>query len=446
MAGVPETRFATNGDVHIAYQVVGDGPIDLVYFGATASHVELIWEQPTAARFLERLASFSRLIIFDKRGVGMSDPVVGDRYPTLEERLDDVRAVLDATESSEAMLFGNSEGGPLAVMMAVSEPRRVKGMVLFSTYARLAAGPDYPEGFEKDEFGRLVAATERNWGSSQLIEVVSPSLRNDENASRWWASFVRRATSVGAILTQFRMNFDTDVSHLLPVVQAPTLVMHGKDDQFIPIAHGRFLAEGIPGARFIELGTGDHLPFMDPAIGQVVAEETQEFLTGTREAEEPDRMLTTVLFTDIVDSTSRAAVEGDTRWRELLGRHDQIVRRGLDRFRGTEVKHTGDGFLATFDGPARAIRCGTSIARDVKEAGVEVRVGIHTGEVELSGSDVRGIAVHIGARVVGHAGPGQVVVSQAVPPLVVGSGLEFEQLGSYDLKGVPGSWELFSVT
>ncbi|MFQ5967213.1 MAG: adenylate/guanylate cyclase domain-containing protein [Acidimicrobiia bacterium] len=440
---VPETRFAKNGDVHIAYQVVGEGPIDLVYFGATVSHVELIWEQPSAARFLERLASFSRLIMFDKRGVGMSDPVTGNQFPTLEERLDDVRAVMNAAGSDEAVLFGNSEGGALAVLMATAHPGRVSGLVLFSCYARLAREPDYPYGIPLEAWGRTLAAVEASWGSPDVMDVVFPSLHDDEASRQSWSSFARRATTVGGILTQLQMNYETDVSHLLPLVQAPTLVLHGKRELWVRPEHGRYLAEHTPGARYVELATADHLPFTDAA--SAVADEIQEFLTGTREAADPDRMLTTVLFTDVVDSTARAAGEGDLHWRELLDRHDQIVRRELERYRGQEVRHTGDGFLATFDGPARAIRCGRAIAEDVRDAGLEVRVGIHTGEVEVRGPHLDGIAVHIGARVAAEARPGEILVSQAIPPLVVGSGLEFEDRGSYELRGVPGQWQLFRV-
>lgn len=440
--GVPETLYAKSGDVHIAYQVVGDGPVDLVFFGGTVTNCELIWEEPSAARFLRRLAGFSRLILFDKRGVGMSDPA--ERMTPLEDRLADVRAVLDVVGSREAVLFGTSEGGALSVMLAVSEPERTKGLALFSAYARLRYdAASYPFGLRDEQVERVVAFTERTWGRSKFMEQVAPSLSQDEARLQFWATMARRSLSPGGMIKQLLMNVDTDISDLLPLVQAPTIVMHGRGDRFILIEHGRWMAERIPGARFIEFDGDDHLPYV--ALADPIADELEEFMTGARAPAEPDRRLATVLFSDVVDSTVIAASRGDRRWHELLDRHDHVVRRELERFRGREVKHTGDGFLAVFDGPAQAIRCGQAICDAVRSESLRVRVGVHTGEVEVRGDDVGGIAVHIAARVMGAAEPSEVLVSHAIPPLVVGSGLVFDDRGVHQLKGVPDDWGLFAV-
>jgi len=440
----PETRYVKSGDAHIAYQVIGDGPMDLVFFGTTVSHVEMIWEEPSAARLFERFAGFSRLIIFDKRGVGLSDPVPSNEAPTLEERMEDVRAVMDAAGSDQAVLFGISEGGQLAVMFAASCPDRVRALVLFSALARVAyAERDYPFGVQREVLDGFLRGVERHWGSPWILQAVMPSALVDERRAGWWAQFFRRSTSVAGFVTQLGMNYDADVRHLLPLVQAPTLVLHGRDELFIPADHGRYLADHIPGAKYVELAGGDHLPWGE--LADPIADEVQEFLTGVREPAAPDRALATVLFTDMVQSTERAAALGDRQWRDLLDAHDRVVRRQLERFRGREIKTTGDGFLAVFDGPARAIRCGSAIRDAARSLGVDVRVGIHAGEVELRGDDVGGLAVHIGARVAGCAGTGEVLVSGAIPPLVVGSGIAFSERGTKELKGVPGQWQLFAV-
>jgi len=438
---VPETQYAkTHDGAHIAYQVFGEGPVDLVVFGATVSNCELAWEDPSAARFFRRLAGFSRVILFDKRGVGLSDPA--EPHTPLEVRLRDMRAVLEGVGSSEAVLFGLSDGGALSVMFAVSEPERTHGIALFSTYARIRWAPDYPFGVTDDEIDWLVRYSEGYWGTPEFMKFILPSLIGDDARLRWWAQLARRSISPGALMRQFLDNA-IDVSALLPLVQAPTIVMHGRDEQFIRVEHGRWLAERIPAARFIEMSGGDHLPYA--AMGDAVADEIEEFVTGARAPAAPERRLATVLFTDMVGSTAIAASEGDRHWHELLDRHDRVVRYELGRFRGREVKHTGDGFLAVFDGPAQAIRCGQAICSAARAERLEVRVGVHTGEVEARGDDIAGIAVHIGARVMSKAGPSEVVVSEAIPPLVVGSGLEFEDRGSHQLKGVPGDWRLFTV-
>jgi pimeloyl-ACP methyl ester carboxylesterase len=439
--GEPETRYAKSGDVHIAYQVIGDGPIDLVLFGTFVSHCELGWENPSMARFFRRLASFTRLIIFDKRGIGMSDPVAADEPPTLEERMEDVRAVMDAAGSERAVLFGMSEGGQLAVLFAATYPERTLAIMLYSTFAKIRYdADDYPIGVHDDDFEQLLAATERDWGGDPILELVAPSLKDDDAAKRWWRRFFRRSTSPGAMVAQVRMNFYGDVRGLLGSVQAPTLVLHAVRERFIPAVHGRYLADRIAGARYVELDGADHFPYL--ANGDAVVEEIQEFLTGVREPADPDRVLATVLFSDIVGSTERAAASGDRRWREVLEAHDTAVRRQLERYRGREVKTTGDGFLATFDGPARAIRCGWAIRDAARSAGVEVRVGLHTGEVELRGDDIGGLGVHVAQRVCALASPSEVLVSEAVPFLVAGSGITFEDRGVQQLKGLDGSWRL----
>jgi class 3 adenylate cyclase len=440
---VPETHYAKSGDVHIAYHVVGDGPIDLVVFGTLVSHVELGWESPSIARFLRGMASFSRLIVFDKRGVGMSDPVAGDAFPTLEQRMEDVRAVMDAAGSERAALFGTSEGGQLAVLFAATYPERALGLVLFNTAARIRRADDYRPGVPARLEEAALALFESDWGGDMLLDLVVPSLGADQRAREWWGRYFRRATSPGAAVAQLRMNFGMDVRHVLGAVQTPTLVLHTGGNAFLPADHGRYLAEHIPDASYVELVGSDDLPYLDAADGIVA--ETREFLTGVREPAEPDRVLTTVLFTDIVGSTEQATALGDRGWRDVLDAHDTAVRRQLERFRGREIKTTGDGFLATFDGPARAIRCGSAIREAARGAGVDVRVGLHTGEIELRGEDIGGVAVHVAQRVCALAGTGDVLVSGAVPLLVAGSGIEFSERGTHELKGLPGAWQVFAA-
>jgi pimeloyl-ACP methyl ester carboxylesterase len=437
-----ETRYATSGDAHIAYQVIGEGPIDLVLFGTFVSHVELNWEDPSIAQFLHGLASFARVIIFDKRGVGMSDPA--GTTPTLEERMEDVRAVMDAAGSERAALFGTSEGGPLGVLFAATYPQRTLALILFATFACARRGEDYPLGFSDRFMAAAVAEVGQDWGGDTVLDFLVPSIGSDRRARERWRRFFRRSTSPGAAQAQIRMNYDTDVRHLLGAVQAPTLVLHGGREQWTRADHGRYLAEHIAGARYVEIDSADHLPFLE--CGDTVVEETREFLTGVREPAAPDRVLATVLFTDIVSSTEQAAEVGDRRWREMLDAHDTAVRRQLDRYRGREIKATGDGFLATFDGPARAIRGGWAICDATRAVGVEVRVGLHTGEIELRDGDIGGVGVHVAQRVCALADPGEVLVSEAVPLLVAGSGIGFQDRGAHNLKGIPGTWRLFAAS
>ncbi len=439
---MPETRYAKSGDLNIAYQVVGDGPLDLLYVPGWISNVELMWDEPAHAHVLERLASFARLIVFDKRGTGLSDPVPLDRLPTLEERMDDVRAVLDAVGSEHTALFGFSEGGNLSVLFAATYPQRTTALVLYAVFAKRIWSPDYPWAPTAEAREREIADLERNWSHTMDLDALAPS--EGEAFKRRLATYMRRSASPGAAVALLRMNSEIDVREVLPHVQAPTLVLHRVGDLDANVAEGRWIAERIPGARFVELEGDSHLLWAGDT--DAIVDEIEEFLTGVRRGPEPDRVLATVLFTDVVGSTKRAQDLGDRRWRELLDHHHDVVRGRLDRFHGREVDTAGDGFLATFDGPARAVRCARAITGAVHELGLDVRAGVHTGECELVGGDIRGIAVHTGARVAALAGAGEVFVSSTVKDLTAGSGIEFEDRGDHELKGVPGTWRLYAVT
>jgi pimeloyl-ACP methyl ester carboxylesterase len=442
----PETQYARSGDVNIAYQTVGEGPRGLVYVPGWVSNVELMWEEPAFARFLERLASFSRLILFDKRGTGLSDRVSNDELPTLEQRMDDVRAVLEAVGSERAALFGHSEGGNMCALFAATYPERTTALITLGCFAkRRDPDDDYPWAPAADDRDETVADVERNWGHlrPEDVEYYAPSRVGDEKFVRNLEQYLRRAASPGAAAALLRMNSYIDVREVLPTIRVPTLVLHRTGDHDVNIAEGRYIAAKIPGAKFVELPGDDHwFPASDTTD---ITDEIEEFVTGTRPAPELDRVLATVLFTDIVGSTERAAKLGDRRWRELLNTHDAAFRRELDRFRGHEVDTAGDGFLARFDGPARAVRCALSAGEAVEQLGIEIRAGIHTGECELDGPKIRGIAVHTGARIASLAGPGEVLVSQTVKDLVSGSGLAFEDRGVHELKGVPGEWRVYAA-
>ncbi len=442
----PETRYARSGDVNIAYQVTGDGPRDLVYVPGWVSDIELMWEEPAMARFLGRLASFSRLILFDKRGTGLSDRVSNDELPTLEQRMDDVRAVLETVGSDRAALFGHSEGGNMCVLFAATYPERTIALITLGCFARRRdPDDDYPWAPTADNREETAADVERNWGHlrPEDVEYYAPSRAGDEQFVHALERYLRRGASPGAAAALVRMNSYIDVRDVLPTIRVPTLVLHRTGDHDVNVAEGRYLASKIPGAKFVELAGDDHWI----AAGDVdaLADEIEEFLTGTRPVPEPDRVLATVLFTDIVGSTQRAVELGDRRWRDLLGAHDAAVRRELDRFRGREVDTAGDGFLASFDGPARAVRCAISAGDALRDLGVEIRAGVHTGECEVDGPKIRGIAVHTGARIASLAGPGEVLVSQTVKDLVSGSGLAFEDRGLHELKGVPGEWRVYAA-
>jgi pimeloyl-ACP methyl ester carboxylesterase len=437
----PQTRYTKSGDVNIAYQVVGDGALDLVYVSGWISNVELAWEEPTYARFLRRLASFSRLITFDKRGTGLSDPVPLHELPTLEERMDDLRAVLDAVGSEQAALFGHSEGGNMSVLFAAAHPERTVALVTFGIFAKRLWSPDYPWAPTPEARARMIDQLERDWGGDMDVTELAPGA--DEAFRRRLATYLRRSASPGAAAALLRMNTEIDTRAVLPTIRVPTLVLHRSGDKDANVEEGRWIASQIPGARFVELPGVDHMPWVGDQ--DAVLDEVQEFLTGVRPPPEPDRVLATVLFTDIVGSTERATELGDRRWRELLERHHDLVRRQLERFQGREVDTAGDGFLAAFDGPARGIRCARAIGGAIGELGLDIRAGLHTGECELLGGKVAGVAVHTGARVAARAGPGEVLVSQTVKDLVAGSGIEFDDRGVHELKGVPGAWRLYAV-
>ena len=441
MPSPPETQYTKSGDVNIAYQIVGEGPLDLVYVPGWISNVELMWEEPAHAHVLGRLSSFSRLILFDKRGTGMSDPVPLDRLPTLEERMDDVRAVMDAAGSERAAVFGFSEGGVMSALFAATYPERTVALATYGTFAKRIWGPDYPWAPTPEGRERELAELERNWATWMDLDQLAPS--ESEAFKSRLAAYFRRSASPGAGVALLRMNTQHDIRDVLPSIRVPTLVMHRRDDIDVKVEEGRWIAERIPGAKYVEL-PGDSHTLWGGDTDEIV-DEVEEFLTGVRPARELDRVLATVLFTDIVGSTERAAQLGDRRWRELLSAHEAAVRRELERFRGREVDTAGDGFLATFDGPARAVRCALAARDAVRPLDLEIRAGVHTGELELDGEKVRGIAVHTGARVASLAGPGEVLASSTVKDLVSGSGIEFEDRGAHALKGVPGEWRLYAV-
>jgi pimeloyl-ACP methyl ester carboxylesterase/class 3 adenylate cyclase len=440
----PSTQYAKSGDASIAYQVVGDGPLDLVLVLGFSTHVELQWESPVFERFFERLASFSRLILFDKRGTGLSDPVT--EVPTLEQRADDVRAVMDAAGSERATLFGISEGGPMSVLFAATHPERVSALVLYGAMGRTTEAPDYPWASPAEALRESAAEfIAPYWGQQPegMVELFSPSLAGDPQAVEFTGRMERSSASPAMVQQIFEMFLDIDVRAILPTIHVPTLVLHRRGDRVVNRRAGEELAKRIPDATYVELPGIDHVPWagdQEPVLGEI-----EEFLTGARTAPEPDRVLATVMFTDIVGSTERAAEFGDARWRELLAAHQEAVRRELARFRGHEVKTLGDGCLATFDGPARAVHCGAAIVKAARSQDVEVRIGMHCGEVELMDEDVGGIAVHIAARIGALADAGEVLVSSTVKDLVAGSEIRFEDRGTTELRGVPDEWRLFAA-
>jgi len=440
---IPTTRYVRSGDANIAYQVVGDGPFDLIWVPGWISNVEVSWEIPEYARFLTRLASFSRLILFDKRGTGLSDGVSIEHLPHLEQRMDDVRAVLESAGSESAAVVGASEGGNLSLLFAATYPERVRALVLAAIYAKRTWSPDYPWAPTPEERARHRAELERNWAGDMDLATMAPGALRDPALLRRVTTFFRRSASPGAASALIRMNTDIDTRSILPTIATPTLVLCRTGDRDVSVEEDRWIAGQIPGATFVELPGDDHLPWLGDTDG--LLDEVEAFLTGERPRPDPHRWLATVLFTDIVDSTAQAAALGDRHWRDLIERHHALVRRQLDRYGGTEVDTAGDGFFATFDGPARAVRCASAIVDAVRELGLEVRAGVHTGEVEGGDGTVRGIAVHIGARVAHEAGPGEVLVSSTVKDLVAGSGLRFRERGRTELKGVPGEWQLYVV-
>jgi class 3 adenylate cyclase len=439
---VSEVRFARSGDIDVAYRVVGDGPVDLVYVEGAYTHLEIAWELPQYRRYCERLAEFTRLILFDKRGMGMSDRVPG--ATTLEERMDDIRAVMEAVGSERAAVMGESEGGPLSILFAAAHPERTVALILQGAEVRERRDEEWPWGEgDEAELEEYIAALPETWGKGLGFKHLVPSV-GDVQWGRDLLARVQRYAATPASWGAFaRMAFEIDVRHVVPAIGVPTLIIHAVDDHVCHVENARFLARTIPDARFVELPGGDHVPWFDP--DQTIS-EIREFLTGTREASTPDRVLATVLFTDLVGSTAQAVELGDRRWRDLLEQHHASVRRELARFDGREVDTAGDGFFATFDGPARGIRCAQSIIESVRPLGLDVRAGLHTGEVELADGKVAGIAVNIGARVAARAAAGEVLVSGTVKVLVAGSGLEFADRGTSTLKGIPGEWRIFAVS
>jgi len=441
MPVAPETRYARAGDVHIAYQVLGEGPVDLVYVPPQLQQVEHLWAEPRVAAFFERIARFSRLILFDRRGTGLSDPIVF--ATTLEDQMEDVTAVLDAVGSEQAALFAQAEGAAMAMLYAATHPERTRALVLYAGMARVTGAPGYEwPGSAEQRAARLDEIFDA-WGTGARLDVIAPSAAGDVPLRSWFGRLERLAASPGSLRLLFDIAGESDVRDVLPTISAPTLVLHRRDDVAIDVRHSRYLAEHIPGARYVELEGRDNLLVVGDS--ERILAEVERFLTGTHTPPEPERVLATVMFTDIVGSTETAARLGDRAWRALLARHDELSRAQLAHFRGRPVKSLGDGFLATFDGPARAIRCALELRDVVRELGVELRAGLHTGECEAIGDDVGGLAVHIGARVGALAEPREVLVSNTVKDLVVGSGIGFADRGEHALKGVPGTWRLWAA-
>jgi class 3 adenylate cyclase len=438
----PIARYAKSGDVHIAYLVEGDAPLDLVWIPPWISQVEYLWAEDSLGRVMDGMKTFTRVITFDRRGSGLSDPLSG--APTLEEQMDDVIAVMDAAGSERAAIAGTLEGGPMAAVFAATHPDRVSALVLYATFARATRAPGYEWPWTAEERQFHMDQAVEHWGEGLVAGSVAPSQMENPDFMEWAGRLERLAASPSTIKRIFDLIGAIDVRDVLPSIRVPTLVMHRRGDTFINIEHSRYMAERIPDARFVELQGGDNMFSIGDSEG--LLGEIEEFLTGERHPHESDRMLATVLFTDICGSTERAAQLGDRSWRYMLERHDALFRRALERHRGREVKHTGDGFLATFDGPARAIRCAADLTDSVGSIGIQIRAGLHTGELEVMDGDLSGLAVHIAARVMDRAGPSEVLVSSTVKDLVVGSGIEFEERGEHELRGVPGEWRLFSVT
>ena len=437
----PETRYAHSGHLSIAYQVIGNGPIDLVVVPGWISNIEVFWEDPHVARFFEKLATFSRLILFDKRGTGLSDRSV--EAATLEERMDDMRAVLDAVGSERAAVLGSSEGGPMCILFAATYPDRTAALITIGSYARRLKAPDYPYFTNREDASKAVEAASADWGGPVYADVRIPSVANDPIIRQWWARFLRMSASASAAAALQRMNLDIDVRHVLASIRVPTLILHAKDDRAIPVGASRQMADHIPNAKLVEIESGDHLPFYDKPDEMI--HHIQDFLTGSSTPAITESRVATLMFTDVVGSTEMAVAKGDLRFADLLEVHHAAVRSELARYRGEEVNTAGDGFLASFDGPARAIKCAEAIVKSLAALGIVCRIGLHTGECEVRQGQLQGIALHIAARVAALAPPGGVLVSQTVKDLVAGSGIHFEDAGLQTLKGLPEDWRLYKV-
>jgi class 3 adenylate cyclase len=439
----PDTRYTRSGDIHIAYQIVGEGSLDLVFCHGWLSNLELMWEEPSFARFLQRLSSFSRLILFDKRGTGLSDRVAVNELPSLEQRMDDIRVVLDAARSRRSALFGFSEGGVLASLYAATYPERVSALILYGTPVKMIQDPSWPVGFPPELFAAFAKSLADNWEHPIGLELWAPSVANDERMRRWWERYLRQSASPQAAITMMKWMAEIDMRPLLSAIRVPTLVLHRTDEVLFDVEQSRYLGRHIPGAKLIELAGVDHLPFVGDSDS--IADEVQEFMTGVREPLQPDRVLATVLFVDISESTRQAAQLGDRAWRDRLGAFRTVVREQLKRYRGVEIDTAGDGFLATFDGPGRALRCASAIREGAGNLGIAVRAGVHTGEVEVLAAGIAGLAVHVGARIAALAPAGQILVSGTVRDLVTGSGFAFVESGSHALRGIPGEWKVFAL-
>lgn len=437
----PKTHYTKCGDLSIAYQVTGAGPIDLIYVPGWISNLDYAWEFPNYARIFERLGSFARLIRFDKRGTGLSDRNVG--FPTLEQRIEDVGAVMDAVGSERAALLGTSEGGNMSILFAATYPERTVALILYGCFAKGLWAPDYPWAATRQELDDELAAIARDWGGPFDLHNGAPSLAQDEKAREWCASYFRYSASPKDAISIWDWNAQIDVRSILPAIHVPTLVLHRQGDRWQKVEEGRYLGEHIAGAKYVELPGNDHVIWAGDQTQ--LLDEIEEFLTGARPPQRSDRVLLTVLFTDIVGSTSIANAMGDTLWKELLQRHDDEVRKQLQRHAGTEIKTTGDGFLATFEGPTRAAQCAVAIRKCMADIGLQIRAGVHTGECERRGDDLAGIAVHLTARLLDNAQPGEVIASRTVKDLVVGSGIGFEDRAEVTLKDIPGKWQLFAI-
>jgi pimeloyl-ACP methyl ester carboxylesterase len=439
--GKPRTRYAKSGRVSIAYQQFGSGSLDLVHVPGWVTHIEYNWEEPAYVRFLERLGSFVRVIMFDKRGTGLSDRDCG--LPSLEERMDDVRAVMDAAGVERAAIFGASEGGNMSALFAATYPERVVALVLFGCFAKRIWSPDYPWAPTPEERQKWFDLIEQDWGGVVDIATLAPSRADDPAFADWWATYLRMSASPSAALSLAHANTQIDTRHILSTIRVPTLVLHRRNDRDVHLAEAELIASSIPGARLVVLEGEDHLVWVGDQAS--LLDEVEEFLTGARREREIDRVLKTILFTDIVGSTLRAADLGDRAWHDMLGRHDAAVRNALARFRGQEINTAGDGFVASFDGPARAIRCALAIKGAVRPFGIDIRAGIHSGECYIEDGALSGIALHIGARVAAMGQAGEVLVSSTVKDLVAGAGITFAERGVHVLKGVPGEWPIFNV-
>jgi pimeloyl-ACP methyl ester carboxylesterase/class 3 adenylate cyclase len=442
---IPETRYASNGDLKIAYQIVGDGPLDIVHVSNWTWSVDLTWGHPPMAAWLEALGNVGRLIHFDMPGSGSSDPLPGDRATTLEEWMDTVAVVLDAANVERAALVAQDIGGMMAMLFAAAHPERISGLVLIDTTARLNEAPDYPIGYPIATRDKGLEWWLNIWGTGEQLRVTAPSIANDPELVRLHARYERLTIAPATARQVFTLIADLDVRNVLETISVPTLVIHRRGDRWIPVAQGRYLADHIAGARYVEFSGDDHFPFVGDM--DAIVREIRDFLGVVKEEkrDDADRVLATVLFTDIVSSTERAAELGDRRWKDLLNSHDRMAREAIERFKGREIKTTGDGFLATFDGPGKAINAATTIRDGAKRLGIQVREGLHVGEVELRGEDIGGLAVHVAARVMSSAAPGEILASSTVKDLVIGAGIEFEELGARELKGIPGTWSLFAV-